>query len=248
VTFRRTKLVCTIGPATAERVPDLVESGMDVARISFSHGTPASRTANAEAVRSATATSGRPVGLLADLAGPKIRLGPLAGGQIALEAGQAFVLRPGGRGPGSIDGASVSYPRLATDVQAGDRILIADGAAELRVTGVDDAVDTEVVRGGIVGSNQGVSIPSAHLSAPALTPRDRRDIPRLRSLAPDQIALSFVRRPEDIVELRSLIGDLGASIIAKIETRAAIDDFGAIRTGRLRYTRSVRRSRGQMHR
>jgi pyruvate kinase len=228
VTFRRTKLVCTIGPATAERVPDLVESGMDVARISFSHGTPASRTANAEAVRSATATSGRPVGLLADLAGPKIRLGPLAGGQIALEAGQAFVLRPGGRGPGSIDGASVSYPRLATDVQAGDRILIADGAAELRVTGVDDAVATEVVRGGIVGSNQGVSIPSAHLSAPALTPRDRRDIPRLRSLAPDHVALSFVRRPEDIVELRSLIGDLGASIIAKIETRAAIDDFDAI--------------------
>jgi pyruvate kinase len=227
---RRTKLVCTIGPATQKRTSELVAAGMDVARLNFSHGTPTSRADAASAVRASAAAAGQPVAILADLAGPKIRLGELDGGAITLEPGQPFTLTSHGRGkPGGVGGASVSYRRLAEDVRPGDRILLADGAAELRISAVhDDAVETEVVRGGTIRSRAGVSIPSERLTTSALTAKDRADVPRALELAADLVAQSFVRRAEDVETLRELLGARGPSIVAKIETRSAVDDFDRI--------------------
>ena len=222
---RRTKLVCTIGPATADRVDELVAAGMDVARLNFSHGTPAARSSAAQRVRAAGA--GR-VGILADLPGPKIRLGTLVAEPLVLDAGTTFALRPADASPGDASGAHVSYPRLAADVRTGDRILLADGAVELRVTDANDEVRTEVVRGGAIRSHAGVSVPSDRLSEPALTPEDRAAVPQALELGVDYIAQSFVRSANDVAQLRALIGDDGPPIVAKIETRAAVDDFDAI--------------------
>lgn len=201
---------------------------MDVARLNFSHGTPTSRAAAATAVRRGAFAVGRSVAVLADLSGPKIRLGAFEGGSVTLQPGRPFELRPLGGGPGSARGTGVSYRRLAADVRPGDRILLADGAAELRVTEVGATVTTEVVRGGVVRSRQGVSIPSERLSVPALTPADRRDVPRALALGADYIAQSFVRHASDVRALRVLLGPDGPPIVAKIETRSAIDDFDAI--------------------
>lgn len=225
---RQAKLICTIGPATARRVPELVAAGMDVARINFSHGTTASRVAAAQAVREASAAAGRPVPVLADLAGPKVRLGTFAAGAVALIAGRSFELYPTGAADGTARGATVTYPRLAADIRIGDRVLLADGAAELRVTAIGTSVTTEVVSGGTVRSRQGVSIPSARMSGPLLTVKDRRDLPLVRRLGADYLAQSFIRSADDVVALRRALGPDGPPIVAKIETRPAIDDFDAI--------------------
>ena len=203
---------------------------MDVARLNFSHGSPASRAAAAVAVRRSAAAAGQPVAILADLAGPKIRLGELSRGTVALAAGRPFRLSARGAGkPSGSDGATVSYQRIADDLRPGDRVLLADGAAELRVTAVQDGmVDTEVVRGGTIRSRAGVSIPSERLTTSALTAKDRADVPRALGLEVDLIAQSFVRRAEDIGTLRDLLGTDGPLIVAKIETRAAVDDFDRI--------------------
>ena len=227
---RRTKLICTIGPASARRIEALATAGMDVARINFSHGTRASHAAAALAVRRATAAGHRPLAILTDLAGPKIRLGALAGGSVDLVAGRPFILRASVArlAGGNASSANVSYPRLAADVRIGDPIFLADGAAELRVTGVDDEVRTEVVRGGLIRSRAGVAIPAARLSAPALTVKDRSDIPRAVAIGASYLGLSFVRSADDVIELRRLLGTDGPAIVAKIETRPAVESFDAI--------------------
>ena len=227
---RRTKLVCTIGPATEQRVDELVVAGMDVARINFSHGTPASRRAVALAVRQAEDASGRPVGILTDLAGPKIRLGDFVGGSIELTAGRPFALRPFRKGAplGDATGTHVSYERLAAHIQLGDRVLLSDWAEELRVISVGGDVETEVVRGGTVRSRNGVAIPTDRLSSPALTVKDRADLPLAIQLGADLIGQSFVRGPDDIRVLRRLVGPDGPQIVAKIETRPAVESFDAI--------------------
>jgi pyruvate kinase len=201
---------------------------MDVARLNFSHGTPTLLSSWAVATREAAAVAGQAVAILADLAGPKIRLGELAGGSAQLAAGGTFTLRPDAGPPGNAGSAHVSYRRLGADVQVGDRILLADGAAELRVTKADGDVETEVVRGGTIRSRAGVSIPSERLSSPALTSKDRADVPRAVALGADYIAQSFVRRASDLRALRELLGLAAPPIVAKIETRSAIDDFDAI--------------------
>ena len=226
MTDGRTKLICTIGPATEDRADELVAAGMDIARLNFSHGTSAGRVGIARRVRAA-GRNGR-VALLADLPGPKIRLGALAAETVTLETGTGFALRPTDDAPGDADGAHVSYPRLAIDITAGDRILLADGAVELRVTSVTDEVRTDVVRGGIIRSHTGVSVPSDRVSEPALTTADRAAVPEALALGADYIAQSFVRRATDVIQLRELLGPDGPPIVAKIETRAAIDDFDAI--------------------
>ncbi|MFP5343313.1 MAG: pyruvate kinase [Candidatus Limnocylindria bacterium] len=226
---RRTKLVCTIGPASVHRVPELVAAGMDVARLNFSHGTAAGRAAAATAVRRAASEVGRPVAILADLSGPKIRLGVLAGGIVTLEAGARFELRGrAGHLGGDRTGAAVTYPRIARDVRPGDAILLADGAVQLRVIATDDAVTTEVIQGGTIRSRQGVSIPSDRVSSPALTRKDRADLPDALALGADYVAQSFVRSADDVLALRELLGPDGPPIVAKIETRAAIDAFDTI--------------------
>ncbi|MCV0402726.1 MAG: pyruvate kinase [Chloroflexi bacterium] len=228
MTQPRTKLVCTIGPASIDRVDELVAAGMDVARINFSHGTPDRHALSAERVRAAATTTGRSVALMADLSGPKIRIGGLADDEIDLEPGARFILRAAD-GPGDVHGATVSQGGLAHDLDVGDRVLLADGAAELRVDAFDgDDVVTEVVRGGLVRSRAGVSVPSERLSSPSLTDRDRADAPRAVGLGVDYVAQSFVRRASDVAELRALLGESGPPIVAKIETRPAIDAFDDI--------------------
>ena len=224
MTERRAKLICTIGPASIDRLDELVAGGMDVARINFSHGTPDEHAAAVERVRAASAS----LAVLVDLPGPKIRVGDLGDEPVTLEGGSEFTLRPHGDGRGDARGAHVSYARLAADVRVGDRILLADGAVELRVASVTDEVGTGVVRGGAIRSHAGVSIPSDRLSQPALTDADRDAVPRALELGADFIAQSFVRRRADVDELRSLTGPAGPPIVAKIETRQAVDDFDAI--------------------
>jgi pyruvate kinase len=227
-TARLTKLVCTLGPASADLVHGLVSTGMDVARVNFSHGSPAEHAAAIDAVRAAATAAGRPVAVMVDLSGPKIRLGPLAGGEATLTPGTRFTLRPGTDAPGSAAGAGVSDPALARDVRVDDRILLADGAAELRVTATNGAVETEVVRGGTVRSRAGVAIPADRLSAPALTRKDIADLRRIPNLGVDYVAQSFIRRAEDVNALRERLGPDGPPIVAKIETGPAVDDFDRI--------------------
>ena len=225
MTGGRTKLVCTIGPATADRLDELVAAGMDVARLNFSHGSAASHAAAAARVRGA---SGDQVAVLADLPGPKIRLGSLADETVTLVPGAAFALRPADAASGDATGAHVSYPRLGADVRPGDRILLADGAVELRVTSAPGEVRTEVVRGGLIRSHAGVSVPADRLSEPALTEADLAALPVAVELGADYVAQSFVRRATDVKSLRALLGPDGPPIVAKIETQAAVDDFDAI--------------------
>lgn len=226
--IRRTKLVCTIGPATIERIDELVLAGMDIARINFSHGTPELHALAYERVRSAADAAGRTVAVLADLSGPKIRLGELEGGSATLEAGGEFTLWTGTSRPGNAAGADVRHPNLGHDLEPGDRILLSDGAVELRVIETGDEIRTEVIRGGEIRSRAGVNVPSQRLSGPVLTERDLVDAPRAVELGVDYLAQSFVRSASDVVELRSVIGEDGPRIVAKIETRPAIDDFDAI--------------------
>jgi pyruvate kinase len=221
MSLRRTKLVCTIGPASVERTDELVAAGMDVARVNFSHGEPEEHAHAVELVRRAAGAAGRALAVMTDLSGPKIRLGALEGGELELRTGATLEI--------GADRVETTYPGLAGDLEPNDRILLADGAAELRVVEADGAVvRAEVVRGGTVRSGAGVNVPSERLSTPSLTDRDRADVPRARDLGADYVAQSFVRRASDVEQLRSLLGPDGPRIVAKIETRPAVDDFDAI--------------------
>jgi pyruvate kinase len=227
---RHTKLVCTLGPATVGREAELVDAGMDVARLNFSHGTAAERAAAAAAVVRASSAAGRPVAVLADLAGPKIRTGELRGGSVDLVPGAMFILEAGGSGrPGDVERVGVTDPRLAAEVRAGDQIVLGDGVVELRVerTAGDDVV-AAVVRGGTIRSRTGVSIPSDRRSGGPLTPKDRSDVRSLAALGVHYVAQSFVRRAEDVEALRQLLGDPGPPIVVKVETRPAIERFDEI--------------------
>lgn len=228
--MRRTKLVCTIGPASRERIGELVDAGMDVARLNFSHGTPSAHGDALRHVREAADRAGRALAVVADLPGPKVRLGELSRSEVELEAGDELTLLP----PGETlerDGhtATVTYVGLAGDVHAGDRLMLADGAVELRVSETDGhAIETKVVRGGLLRAGAGLNVPSERLSLPGVTERDRSLLGSVLEMGVDYVAQSFVRRAADIDELRSLMGDNAVPIVAKIETRAAITNLDAI--------------------
>jgi pyruvate kinase len=164
---------------------------------------------------------------MADLSGPKVRLGEVAGGTLVLRAGQRFVLRSGG-GAGDERGAPTSYPGLAGDLDPGDRVELADGEVELRVIESSGDVVTEVVRGGTVGSRAGVNVPSERLSLPAVTDRDRLDARWAAEAGVDLVAQSFVRQGEDVDELREELGDRPPLVVAKIETRTAVAEAAGI--------------------
>lgn len=249
----RTKQVCTIGPASAERIAELVAAGMDVARVNFAHGTPEEHRNYVHAVRAAAHSARRSVAVMVDLPGPKLRLGELAGGELRLAAGAEFTLRAGEATPADettptdgatgadevipVDeatpvealGAVVPHAALATQLQVGDRVLLAGGAAELKVTAIDGSdVRTEVVNGGVVRSRSGVSIPSDRLVHVGLTDDDLAALARALELRADLIAQSFVRSADDVRALRALLPVDGPRLVAKIEIRSAIDDFDAI--------------------
>jgi pyruvate kinase len=226
---RRTKVICTIGPSSAQVVGALVGAGMDAARINFAHGTANLRAAWADAVRAAADASGRSIALIGDLAGPEVRLGRLDGGVATLEAGQSFTLRPRAPGDdGSSSGASVNDPELIHRVQMGDRLFLGESTTELRVVAIDDVLETEVVVGGTIRSRAGVHVRGRPALTHGLSATDRRDVHEALGLGVDYIALSSVRGAGDIVRLRDEIGPDGPPIIAKIENRQAVDDFEAI--------------------
>jgi len=230
------KLVCTLGPATesGDSVRALADAGCDVFRVNFSHGDPKDHAKRVQVVRSVCDELGSDLAVMADLPGPKIRLGELVTEPLALSTGSRFVLRPGGEvggtgGTGGVGGASVTYDGLARDVRPGDRILLADGAVELIVRDAqDDDVVTEVVRGGSIRSRAGVNVPAERLGLPAITERDREALAAALDLGVDLVAQSFVRSAADVAGLRASMGARALPIVAKIETRPAVEDIDKV--------------------
>jgi pyruvate kinase len=233
--YRRTKIVATLGPSSSDEatVSRLIEAGVDVFRLNFSHGTQESHGATYARVRSIAESRRQPTAILADLSGPKIRVGDFPGGSILLEKGNRVTVTtrdvPGGR-----DLIPSRYEALARDVKEGDRILLDDGALALRVLRVEGTeVFCEVEAGGELKSHKGMNLPGVDLSTPSLTEKDRKDARFALTLGVDFLALSFVRRAADVEELRSLVTESGGrasipSIIAKIERPEALGDIDAI--------------------
>src|ERR1039457_4234646 len=231
--FRRSKIVCTLGPATQSRrmIAQLVRAGMDVARLNFSHGTHAWHAQMITLLRDASSTMRKPLAILADLGGPKIRTGALAGGnRVTLRTGQRFTISTGNR-PGDVFGVSTSFRTLPREVHRGGRILLADGLIELRVSAVRlEKIICEVVNGGERGEHQGINLPGAELKVPSLLPKDYDDLSFALKHGVNYVAVSFVRRSQDVEAARRAIRRAGMDtpIIAKLEKPQAIANLDAI--------------------
>jgi pyruvate kinase len=226
---RHVRVLATLGPASAsdERIRALYEAGADAFRINMSHGDDASRTALIAAVRRLEGPLGRPMTILADLQGPKLRIGRFAGDRAELEAGARFRLDLSDA-PGGPDRVQLPHPEILAVLAPGHRLLLDDGRIVLRVVATEaDAVETEVVVPGALSNNKGLNVPDAVVPLPALTPKDRHDLALALDAGVDWIALSFVQRAADVAEARRLIGGR-AALMAKIEKPAALADLAAI--------------------
>jgi pyruvate kinase len=230
--MRRAKIVCTIGPAS--RSPDvlraLVDAGMDVARLNFSHGSHADHAAVVADLRRIADEAGRPLAILQDLQGPKIRLGMLQGGAVQLGTGARFVLTTE-EIEGDADRASTTYKALPSDVTQGDDILLSDGLLRLRVDGVNgEDITCTVVDGGDLRQRAGINLPGAELSVPSMTEKDLSDLAFGVEQGVDWVALSFVRSAADVDALKAELARLqaDAGVIAKLEKPQAIDALDAI--------------------
>ncbi|MEU3624666.1 pyruvate kinase [Amycolatopsis coloradensis] len=230
---RRAKIVCTLGPATAtpEKMRQLVDAGMDVARMNFSHGTHGDHKQVYDLIRTAAAESGRAVGILADLQGPKIRLGTFAGGPVEWHNGDIVRITVEDVA-GTHDRVSTTYKGLADDAKPGDRLLVDDGKVGLVVKEVEGPdVVCEVTEGGPVSNNKGVSLPGMDVSVPALSEKDIEDLEFALELGVDFIALSFVRSPADIDLVHQVMDRVGKGrlpVVAKIEKPEAVYNLEAI--------------------
>jgi len=239
--MRRTKIVCTIGPATlsTDQLQQLMLAGMNVARLNFSHGTHDEHAQIIADIRALADNMGHPMAILQDLAGPKIRTGPVAAGQVMLATGQTMTLTCRDV-PGDAHEVSLTYKDLHREVRAGDTLLLSDGGVELTVRQVDGVdIVCKVVTGGMLGSHKGINLITRSLDIPILTEKDRKDLAFGLSQSVDYIALSFVRSAADVGEVRQIVQDAGYDIplIAKIEQRAAIDNIDAIMTSLARFAR-----------
>ncbi len=230
--MRRAKIVCTLGPATStpEKIRDLVDAGMNVARLNLSHGSYADHESIYKMVRAASDDSGHAVGVLVDLQGPKIRLGHFASGPVDVVTGDEFTITtrdvPGDRGM-----CSTTYAGLCGDVSKGDTILIDDGKLRLRAVSVTATdVVTRVEIGGTLSNNKGINLPGVAVSVPALGAKDIEDLRWALHLRADMIALSFVRSADDAVDVRSVMDEerVWLPVIAKIEKPQAIDHIDDI--------------------
>jgi pyruvate kinase len=224
--------VCTLGPAaeTPERLVELVEAGMDVARLNMSHGGYEDHLLRLENTRAAAKTVGRAVGILADLQGPKIRLGRFANGPETLEVGARFTITTD-EVQGTVDRCGTTYKGLPGDVSAGDLILIDDGKLTLRAVEVTSTdVVTEVVVGGPVSNNKGINLPGVAMSVPAMSEKDSEDLRWALRQGVDMIALSFVRSGDDIVAVHKIMDEEGrrVPVIAKIEKPQAVENLDEI--------------------
>jgi pyruvate kinase len=230
---RRTKIVATLGPATTsvEVIRQLIQAGMDVARLNFSHQTYEDHARAISLLRNISAECDTPVTILQDLQGPKVRVGQLPGGTLTLERGTEVTLIPAGEFSGQPATIPIDYPQLAEKAAPGLQVLLADGLLELETVAVSGrAVRCRVIEGGVLNSRQGVNFPSLSLRLPALTEKDKRDLEFGLAHGVDWISLSFVRRAEDIRALKALLVQKGSStpIIAKIERPQAIEHLEEI--------------------
>lgn len=232
---RHSKIVCTIGPAsrTPRMIRKLLEAGMDVARLNFSHGSHEEHGQNIAMLREAAVALKKPLAILADLQGPKIRTGALAGGsKVLLRAGQKFTITTA-KVLGDSTRVSTIFRPLPHEVKSKDRILLADGLIELHVEKVKGhEVICQVVNGGLLGEHKGINLPGVKLHVPALTDKDRADLRFALKHGADYIAVSFIRRPEDVLLAKSLIKRAGRDtpVIAKLEKPEAIENLEAILT------------------
>ncbi|MDQ1485331.1 MAG: pyruvate kinase [Actinomycetota bacterium] len=229
---RRAKIMCTLGPATysAEAINDLVAAGMDVARLNLSHGTQDDHETVYQHVRAAADRSGRAVGILVDLQGPKIRLGRIAGGAVQLVPGDEFTITTE-QVPGSKTLVSTTYAGLPGDVTPGLQILIDDGRVCLEVLSVEGPrVRTKVIEGGVISDHKGINVPGAALSVPALSEKDVDDLRWGLRIGADMVALSFVRSADDFDAVAKIMDDEGrrVPVIAKIEKPQAVDRLDEI--------------------
>ena len=240
---RRTKIVATIGPASdsPEQLEALITAGVDVVRLNLSHGDVEGHLERIVRVRSASDAVGKPVGVLADLPGPKIRAGAFPEGGVRLSAGTEITLRPG-REESSADTVFVDYPTLLDDVHVGDKISIGDGAISLRCTEVaDDRIEALIETGDQTQGRPGVHIPSENMRLTTPTKADLVLAERVASAGVDFIAVSFVCKPADIQAVRHVVGDR-AKLVAKIETSAALGHM----TGILEASDAIMVARGDL--
>ena len=228
----KTKIVCTIGPASNSEamITQLIQNGMSVARLNFSHGSHEDHGAMIKKIRSASISQERPVAILQDLCGPKIRVGEIPGNGIQLAVGQTLILTTD-KTPAHENRVPVSYNALPSQVKPGDHILLADGMMDLTVdqTTATDIV-CSVVTGGVLSSHKGINLPSSSLEIPALTEKDRRDLLFGLDMEVDYVALSFVRTASDIHAIKKIIHRQGrhTPVIAKIEKHEALEHIDAI--------------------
>jgi pyruvate kinase len=231
-TGKKTKIVCTIGPSTEskEKLGELVTAGMNVMRLNFSHGDFDEHQKRVDNIRAIMKETGRHVGILQDLCGPKIRIGTFKDGAIVLKAGENFTLTTD-KVDGTQEKVFVNYPQLPKEVRVGGSIMLHDGSKRLEVTEIKgNDIICKVIIGGRLANNKGVNVPGAHLSLSALTEKDRKDLEFGVKNEVDFFALSFVREAKDIKELRDILisKKSRAGIIAKIETPEALEDIDEI--------------------
>ncbi|RJG09803.1 pyruvate kinase [Pseudomonas cavernicola] len=226
---KKVKILATLGPAIKgiDDIRQLVESGVNLFRLNFSHGEHADHAERFNWVREVERQLNYPIGILMDLQGPKLRVGRFAEGKVNLERGQAFRLDLDPT-PGTAQRANLPHPEIIAALQPGMNLLLDDGKLRLQVTAKhSDAIDTQVLAGGELSDRKGVNVPEAVLELSPLTAKDRRDLDFGLELGVDWVALSFVQRPQDIIEARELIGDR-AFLMAKIEKPSAVEQLEAI--------------------
>jgi pyruvate kinase len=227
---RNAKIVATVGPASGDAavLAKLFRAGADVFRLNFSHGTHEDHKQRLDTIRALEKEVGRPIGILMDLQGPKLRVGRFANGPVTLTAGQNFRLDLDKDKPGDQTRAPLPHPEIFAALSAGTDLLLDDGKIRLRVKecGPDHA-ETEVVDGGVLSDRKGVNVPGVVLPLSAMTEKDRIDLDYGLSIGVDWIALSFVQRAEDIREIKQIVGDR-ARIVAKLEKPAAIAELDSI--------------------
>jgi len=230
--MRKTKIVCTIGPKSRDKdcLGRLVQAGMNVARLNFSHDTKEVHKRSIEKIREVSDQASTPVAILQDLAGPKIRIGVFEEESITLESGQQFILTKRDI-KGNEKEVSLNYKKLPEDVEEGNHLLLADGSLELEVLKTDGTdITCEVIIGGELSSRKGVNLPDTAISAPTLTEKDRSDLKFGLENNVDYVALSFVRTANEIKEVKNIIAksDNEAGVIAKIEKNEALENLDEI--------------------
>ena len=227
--FRKAKIVATIGPSSADKkaIRALFDAGVDVFRFNFSHGTHEEHRIRYEIVREVECETGRPIAVLADLQGPKLRIGAFANSKITLRNGQKFIL-DSDLSAGDETRVTLPHPELFEAIEADHNLLLDDGKLRLKVIENDGKrIYTEVTAGGVLSDRKGVNLPDAVLPIPALTEKDRIDLEFALSLDVDWIALSFVQRPEDVIEVKKIVNGR-AKVITKLEKPSALDSLERI--------------------